>query len=216
MSWSVRRGGVGWQPGRALIRAGAGFVCIVATACATDPPPALLTLVDPERLVLQDSDLLDDSAKAAIRSYLGRVGDSVWLADESPEMEKLVGRCRGITALLNSDALPAPGRSASVIIDVPGTGRTEFRLAHVRTDTTRIPTYTGQAREGEMSILLVRDSIIAGRITTGAGVYNFRSGPFGLINVAPADTSGSLPELHLIATTALNRQQTRFIAGEQC
>lgn len=214
MSSSVRRGGVGWQPGRALIRA--GVVCLVATACAADPPPALLTLVDPERLVLQDSNLLDDSAKAAIRSYLGRVEDSVWLADENPEMEQLVGRCRGITAVINADALPEPGRSTSVIVDVPGTGRTEFRLAHVRTDTTRIPTYTGQARQGEMSILLVRDSVIAGRINTGAGTYNFRSGPFGLINVAPADTSGSLPELHLIRTTAVMPTQTRFVHGAQC
>lgn len=214
MSWSVRRGGVGRQPGRALIQA--GVVCLVVTACATDPPPALLTLVDPERLVLQDSDLLDDSAKAVIRSYLGRVHDSVWVADESPEMEKLVGRCRGMTALLNSEALPALGRSAAVIIDVPGTGRTEFRLARVRTDTTHVPTYTGQAREGEMSILLVRDSAVAGRITTGAGDYNFRSGPFGLINVAPVDTSGSLPELHLIRTTAVTPTQTRFVQGAQC
>ena len=214
MASSVRRGGVGWQPGRALIMA--GVVCLVATACATDPPPALLTLVDPERLVVQDSDLLDDSAKAAIRSYLGRVHDSVWLADESPEMEKLVGRCRGITAMLNADALPELGRSASVIVDVPGAGRTEFRLARVRTDNTRIPTYTGQAREGEMSILLVCDSVVAGRINTGEGVYNFRSGPFGLINVAPADTSGSLPELHLIRTTAVTTTQTRFVQGAQC
>jgi hypothetical protein len=214
MSWSVRRGGVGWRPGRALIQA--GVACLVVTACATDPPPALLTLVDPERLVLQDSDLLDDSAKAAIRSYLGRVHDSVWLAAESPEMEKLVGTCRGITAMLNSDALPPLGRSAEVIVDVPGTGRTEFRLARVRTDTTRGPTYTGQAREGEMSILLVHDSVVAGRITTGAAVYNFRSGPFGFINVAPADSSGSLPELHLIRTTAATTPQTRFVQGAQC
>src|SRR5690606_7438100 len=132
------------------------------------------------------------------------------------EMEKLVGRCRGITALLDSNALPDPGRSRNVIVDVPGAGRTEFRLAHVRTDTSAARTYTGQARGGEMSILLVRDSITAGRITTAAGDFNFRSGPFGLINVAPADTSGSLPELHLIGTTAAAPPPTRYMQGAQC
>lgn len=215
MSWSVRRGGVGSQPGRAVIQA--GVLCLVATGCATDPPPALLTLVEPETIVLQDSELLPDSAKAAIRSYLGRIEDSVWRDVSSPEMAQLVGKCRGITAMLNAEALPGPGRSSAVIVDVPGAGLTEFQLSRVRTDTRGTPTYTGQAKNGSMSILLLRDSVVAGRITTGDGVYNFRSGPFGLINVAPADTSGALPELHLIRTTAvISRSPTRFAHGAQC
>ena len=215
MSPGVRRGGVGRQPGRAVIQA--GVLCLVATGCATDPPPALLTLVDPETIVLQDSELLPDSAKAAIRSYLGRIEDSVWRDVSSPEMARLVGKCRGITAILNVAALPAPGRSAAVVVDVPGAGLTRFHLSHVRSSTSSTPTYTGQAKHGSMSILLLRDSVVAGRITTADGVYNFRSGPFGLINVAPADTSGGLPELHLIrTTTAITRSSTRFSNGAQC
>ena len=214
MLWSVRRGGVGQGPGRALIQA--GVVCLVATGCATDPPPALLTLVDPETMALQDSELLPDSAKAAIRSYVGRLHDSVWLSDSSPEMDRLVGRCRGMTAILDADALPTEGRSASVIIDVPGAGLTEFRLAHVRSDTLDTPTWTGQARRGAMSVLLVGDSIMVGRITTASGVFNLRSGRFGLINVAPADSSGWLPELHLIRTSSVTPPQTRFAQGAQC
>ncbi|MBR9990562.1 MAG: hypothetical protein KFH98_12450 [Gemmatimonadetes bacterium] len=212
MSLSVRRGGVGWEPGRALVRA--GFLCLVATGCATDPPPALLTLVDPETLTIQDSELLADSAKAAIRSYLGRIDDSVWLSASDPELDELVGRHRGLTALLNPDALPGPGRSSNVVIDVPGAGLTEFRLSHVRTDTSTTPTYTGQAKHGAISILLLRDSLVAGRITTDSAVYNFRSGAFGFINVAPADRSGKLPELHLIRSTADNVGRTHHTDGE--
>jgi hypothetical protein len=210
MSESIRRGGVGFEPGRALIRA--GILCLVATGCATDPPPALLTLVDAETLTIQDSELLADSAKAAIRSYLGRIDDSVWLAATDPALEELVGRKRGLTALLDPSALPAPGRSNTVIIDVPGGGLIEFRLSHVRGNTSA-PTYTGQAKHGAISILLLGDSAIAGRITTDSAVYNFRSGAFGLINVAPADSSGTLPELHLIRTTADNVAQTRNTDG---
>jgi hypothetical protein len=176
----------------------------------------LLTLVDPETMALHDSELLPDSAKAAIRSYLGRVEDSAWVDVSNPEMARLVGNCRDMTALINIDALPEPGRSAAVVVDVPGVGLTEFRLSHVRTDTMATPIYTGQAQRGAMSILLLRDSVIAGRITTSAGVYNFRSGPFGLINVAPADSTGVLPELHLIRTTAANPYPTRFREGAQC
>lgn len=214
MVWSIRRGGVGRQPGRALIQT--GVLCLVVTACATDPPPALLTLVDPQTMALHDSELLPDSAKAAIRSYLGRLNDHVWVGDSSPDMEKLVGRCRGMTAVLDTAALPAPGRTAAVIVDVPGAGLTEFRVAHVRSGAAATPTWTGQAGQGAMSILLLRDSIVAGRITTDAGVYNFRSGRFGLINVAPADTSRSLPELHLIRTSSSNPRHTRFTQGAQC
>lgn len=214
MSVSVRRGGFGLKSGRALVQA--GVACLVATGCATEPPPALLTLVDPETMTRQDSELLPDSAKSAIRSYLGRIEDSVWLDVASPQMAQLVGRCRGMTAMLNLDALPAPGRSAVVVVDVPGAGLTEFRLSRVRTDTSNTPTYTGQAKQGQMSILLLRDTVVAGRITTRSGVYNFRSGPFGLITVDQADTSGALPELHLIRTTYADPQPTRFRQGAQC
>lgn len=214
MSESVRRGGVGVKPGRALIQA--GVFCLVVTSCATDPPPALLTLVDPETMTLQDSALLPDSAKAAIRTYLGQSRDSIWIPEIDPEMESLVGECRGMTALLNVAALPDPGRTALVTIEVPDAGLVEFRLAHVPEDTTGTPMYTGQAKGAAMSILLRRDSVIAGRINTGAGVYNFKSGLFGFINVAPVDTSGSLPELHLIRTTAAISPPTRYAAGAQC
>lgn len=214
MTRSVRRGGVGRRPGRALVQA--GILCLVAAGCATDPPPALLTLVDPETMARQDSELLPDSVKTAIRSYLGRRNDTVWLEDANPELDRLVGRCRSMTAVLDLEALPGPGRSATVVIDVPGVGLTEFRLAHVRSDGSSTPTWTGQARQGAMSVLLLRDSAVAGRITTDAGVYNFRSGRFGLINVAPADTSGSLPELHLIRTSSAHPPQTRFTQGAQC
>jgi hypothetical protein len=212
MSWSLRRGGVGKQPGRAVVQA--GVFCLVATGCATDPPLALLTLVDPETMVRQDSEMLPDSAKAAIRTYLGRIEDSVWMDVSSPAMARLVGECRGMTAMLNAAALPGPGRSAAVIVEVPGAGLTEFRLSHVRSDTS-MTTYIGQAKQGAMSILLLRDSVTAGRITTVNGVYNFRSGPFGLISVDPVDSSGTLPELHLIRTTAAT-PSPRFAQGAQC
>jgi hypothetical protein len=213
---SVRRGGVGVRPGRALIQA--GVFCLVAAGCATDPPPALLTLIDPETMTLQDSELLPDSAKAAIRTYLGQVQDSIWLEVSNPEMASLVGECRGLTALFNPVALPAPGRTASVAVDVPGTGLVEFRVAHVGTEgeTAATATYTGQAKRGAMSLLLLRDTVVAGRINTDSGTYNFKSGLFGFINVAPADTSGSLPELHLIRTTAAIQPQTRYSQGAQC
>jgi hypothetical protein len=89
-------------------------------------------------------------------------------------------------------------------------------MSHVRTDTSTTPIYTGQARRGEMSILLLHDSVVAGRITTTDGVYNFRSGPFGLINVDAADSSGSLPELHLIRTSSVDPKPNRFREGAQC
>lgn len=214
MSESVRRGGVGVQPGRALIQA--GLFCLVATGCATDPPAALLTLVDPETMTLQDSEILPDSAKAAIRTYMGQTRDGIWLTELDPEMESLVGECRGMTAMLNVAALPEPGRTTSVTIDVPGEGLVPFRLAHVP-DSAGTPMFTGQAMAGAMSILLRRDSLIAGRINTDSGVYNFKSGLFGFINVAPVDTSGSLPELHLIrATAAMTSPPTRYAQGAQC
>lgn len=211
---SVRRGGVGTKPGRAFVQA--GVFCLVATGCATDPPPALLTFVDPETMTLQDSALLPDSAKAAIRTYLGQVRDSIWQIEPDPGMESLVGECRGMTALLNEAALPEHGRMTSVTVDVPGAGLVEFRLAQVRGNGNEPATYTGQAEGGAMSILLRRDSTVFGRINTDAGVYNFRSGLFGFINVAPADTSGSLPELHLIRTTAAAPSSTRYAQGARC
>lgn len=176
--------------------AGIAGMCITAAACAADPPPALLTMIEPERMALQDSELLPDSTKAAIRSYLSRVGDDAWgNVTGSPDMARLVGEFKGLTAMLNADALPGPGRSVAVMIDVPDIGFTEFRVE--RADTGPTPTYVGQARRGAMSLLLLQDSVVAGRITTVGGVFNFRSGPYGLINVAPLDTTRSLPELHL-------------------
>lgn len=183
----------------------AAIIVMGAASCGGETPPALLTLIEPERMVLQDSELLPDSVKAAIRSYLSRVEDEVW--EESaptPEMARLVGEDRGLTALLNKAALPAPGRTVSVLIDVPEVGFTEFRLARVRTGRLGPPTFVGQARKGEMSILLLEDSVVAGRITTVTGVFNFRSGLYGLINVAPADTSGTLPELYLTPPSAVS------------
>lgn len=175
---------------------GLAGLCIIAGACAADPPPALLTMIEPERMALQDSELLPDSAKAAIRSYLSRVGDDAWgEVTTSPDMDRLVGEFRGLTALLNPDALPDPGQSAAVMVDVPDIGFTEFRVE--RADAGPTPTYVGQAKRGAMSFLLLQDSVIAGRITTVGGVFNFRSGRYGLINVAPLDTTRSLPELHL-------------------
>lgn len=190
----------------------ASAVVIGMAGCAGEPPPALLTLIEPERMVLQDSELLPDSAKAAIRSYLSRIGDEVWENTPSPEMARLVGEGRGLTALLNRAALPAPGRAADVLIDVPHVGFTEFRLARVRTDSKGPPTFVGQARSGEMSILLLEDSVVAGRITTVSGVFNFRSGIYGLINVAPADTTGDLPELYLTPSSAAS-ESARISAG---
>ena len=173
----------------------AGF-CVIASACAAEPPPALLTMIEPERMALQDSELLPDSAKAAIRSYLSRVGDDAWGdVTGSPDMARLVGEYKGLTAMLNAEALPGPGRSVAVMVDVPDIGFTEFRVE--RADSGPTPTYVGQARRGAMSFLLLQDSVIAGRITTVGGVFNFRSGRYGLINVAPLDTTRSLPELHL-------------------
>jgi hypothetical protein len=175
---------------------GLAGLCIIAGACSADPPPALLTMIEPERMALQDSELLPDSAKAAIRSYLSRVGDDAWgEVTASPDLDRLVGEFRGLTALLNQDALPGPGQSAAVMVDVPDIGFTEFRVE--RADGGPTPTYVGQAKRGAMSFLLLQDSIIAGRITTVGGVFNFRSGRYGLINVAPLDTTRSLPELHL-------------------
>ncbi|HEX6134822.1 MAG TPA: hypothetical protein VFZ24_12715, partial [Longimicrobiales bacterium] len=60
MRSSKRRGGVGSSPGRGLVRA--GLLCLVVAGCATDPPPALLTIIDPERVVLHDSEVVPDSA----------------------------------------------------------------------------------------------------------------------------------------------------------
>jgi hypothetical protein len=202
MRQSRRRGGVGAGSGRALFQA--GLACLVAAGCATDPPPALLTVIDPQRLVLQDSEMLADSTKAAIRTYLSRVQDSVWVNAVVPEMEQLVGASRGITALLDQRALPAPGRTASVTIDVPGTGPREFRLTHVQSEDGATETYTGTARREPIAILIVRDSVAAGRITTAAGVFDFRSTLHGLIRIAPLDSSGTLPELHLIREVSLH------------
>jgi hypothetical protein len=177
-------------------------VCLAAAACEADPPPALLTMIEPERMALQDSQLLSDSAKAAIRSYLSRVEDDAWgEVINCPEMDRLVGQFKGLTALLNADALPAAGRSVAVMIDVPDIGFTEFRVE--RADTGPTPTYVGQAKRGVMSLLLLQDSVVAGRITTVGGVFNFRSGAYGLINVAPLDTTRSLPELHLTRTSGV-------------
>lgn len=182
----------------------AAIVLVAVSACGREAPPALLTLIEPERMVLQDSELLPDSAKAAIRSYLSRVEDEVWENVPVPEMARLVGEGRGLTALLNRAALPQPGRTVAVLIDVPDIGFTEFRLARVKTGRPGPPTFVGQARRGEMSILLLEDSVVAGRITTLTGVFNFRSGLYGLINVAPADTSGALPELYLTPPSAVS------------
>jgi hypothetical protein len=193
-----RRGGVGTGPGRALVQA--GLACFVAAGCTTDPPPALLTVVDVPALAMQDSRLLPDSTKAAIRSYIARVGDEVWSDGTNPELEKLVGGTPGFAALLDATALPRPGRTTSVVVDVPGEGAHEFRLTRVADEADGRETYTGQARGEPMAILLVRDSVAAGRITTAAGVFNFRSARYGLITIAPIDTTGSLPELHLIST----------------
>jgi len=191
-SGHAKRGRVG-VAGRLVGLAG---LCIIAGACAADPPPALLTMIEPERMALQDSELLSDSAKAAIRSYLSRVGDDAWGdVTASPDMARLVGEFRGLTALLNPEALPDPGQSAAVMVDVPDIGFTEFRVERANAGPT--PTYVGQAKRGDMSFLLLQDSVIAGRITTVGGVFNFRSGRYGLINVAPLDTTRSLPELHL-------------------
>lgn len=213
MSLRLRRGGAGRMSGRALIQA--GLTCLVATGCATDPPPALLTIVDPEALAFHDSDLLSDSAKAVIRSYLGRADRTIWQDAGDPEMDRLVGECRTTTAMLNTAALPGPGRSRTVIVDVPGTGLTEFRLTRVQNETVSAPTYTGQARGGEMSILLVDDSIVQGRINTLEGEYNFRSGPFGLITLDDLDSSGE-PRLYLIEETAANLQPPGYAEGAQC
>jgi hypothetical protein len=155
-------------------------------------------VIDPQRLVLQDSDILADSTKAGIRSYLSRVQDSVWVNALVPEMEQLVGATRGITAVLDQAALPAPGRTTFVRIDVPGSGPREFRITHVQSEDSVTQTYTGTARHDSMTILIVRDSIAAGRITTADGVFNFRSTRYGLIAIAPLDSTGTLPELHLI------------------
>lgn len=196
MRLSKRRGGVGPSPGRGLVRA--GLLCLVAAGCATDPPPALLTLIDPERAVIHDSEVVPDSARAALRSYLGKLNDSVWGDVSDPELDRFVGECRGLTAVLNTDALPVDGGSARVMVDVPGIGTTEFRLARVRNDETADETYTGESPGGDLSIVIVRDSVFKGRITTTSTVFNFRSGRFGLIELDPPDTSRSLPTLHLV------------------
>ena len=211
--WRHRRGGVGRLSGRALIQA--GLTCLVATGCATDPPPALLTIVDPEALAFHDSDLLSDSAKAVIRSYVGRADRAIWQDAGNPEMDRLVGECRGTTAMLNTGALPGPGQTRTVVVEVPVTGRAEFRLTRVQNDTVSARTYTGQARGGALSILLVEDSVVVGRINTLEGDYNFRSGPFGLINLDDLDSSGE-PRLYLIEETAANPYTPGYAEGAQC
>ena len=213
MTLRLRRGGVGRMSGRALIQA--GLTCLVATGCATDPPPALLTIVDPEALAFHDSDLLSDSAKAVIRSYVGRADRTIWTDAGDPEMDRIVGECRATTAMLNTDALPAPGRTRTVMVEVPGKGLTEFQLTRVQNDTVTAPTYTGQAGAGELSILLVKDSIIRGRISTLEGEYNFRSGPFGLVTLDDLDSSGE-PRLYLIEETAAVPQTSGYAEGAQC
>ena len=195
MDWKGRRGGVGEGPGRALIQA--GMTCLVAAGCATDPPPALLTVVDVEALSLQDSQLLPDSTKVAVRSYLGRARDDVWSDGLDPEMEQLLDRRRGVSALLNLAALPDPGRTAHVLVDVPGDRPHEFRVTHLG-DAADRETYTGKAVGDSIVLLLIRDSLTTGRITTAAGVFNFRSARYGLIAISPEDRSGALHEFHLI------------------
>lgn len=191
----LRRGGGGSGPGRGLFRA--GLLCLVAAGCATDPPPALLTLVDAERLTVHDSELIPDSAKNAIRTYLGRLGDSVWELEPDPSMERIVGDCRGLTAILNPEVLPPPGRNTRVLVDVPDQGAAEFRIARVD-DQDGKATYTGESVGGQMSIVLVRDSIFEGRISSESGTFDFRSGRLGLLLVEPLNTSYVLPELHLV------------------
>jgi hypothetical protein len=211
MTSGTRRGGVGTGSGRALLQA--GIVCLVAAGCAADPPPALLMLVDAQRLVFQDSPLLSDSAKVSIRTYIGRTGDDAWVDVRTPSMDSLVGAAPGTMAVLNPAVLPQPGKTRTVTIDVPGTGPTPFRLTHVEDDSSAAETYTGQAKDAPIAILLIRDSITVGRITVADGDFNFRSKRFGFIAIAPLDTSGALPALHLIRDKP---QPARTTASDDC
>lgn len=192
----VRRGGVGSGPGRVLIQAAIG--CLVVAGCAADPSPALLSLVDPARLALYNSDLLDDTAKAAIRSYLGRQADAMWSDVEDPDLDRLVGSCHARTAVLDRTVLPGPGRTAVVLVEVPDTGFAEFRLTRLHDRPGELPTYTGQTRRGGMSILMIGDSVVTGRITTRRGDFDFESGPFGLVRLVAADTARTRRPLHLL------------------
>jgi hypothetical protein len=171
----------------------------------------LLSLIDPARMTMLDSDLLGDSVKAAIRSYLGRMSDSVWDDVRDPALDRLVGECRTHTALLDRTVLPPPGRTAVVLIEVPNGGFEEFRVTRLRGRTGERPTYTGQTRSGATSILMIGDSEVVGRITTRRGEFDFASGPFGLISITPADTARAQRPMHLMGGPTNGRQTTRTL-----
>jgi hypothetical protein len=162
----------------------------------------LLSLIDPARMTMLDSDLLGDSVKAAIRSYLGRMADSVWDDVRDPALDRLVGECRAHTALLDRTVLPLPGRTAVVLIEVPEGGFEECRVTRLRGGGSERPTFTGQTRSGATSILMIGDSTVVGRITTRSGEYDFATGPFGLISITPADSARAQRPMHLMGGLA--------------
>ncbi|MGH7446979.1 MAG: hypothetical protein ACRELT_05435 [Longimicrobiales bacterium] len=163
---------------------------IVLAGCARQaagPPATLLTLIDPARIVADDSDLLPDSVKAALRSYLSRREDSVWVNVESLDIAQLAGFPGALTGSLNEAALPGKGDTAVVRVEVPGLGHTEFLLTLTYTDIGPRRTYTGHTPDRAMSIVFRRDTVVVGRIDAATGAFSFRSGSFGLLNIFPDD-----------------------------